>query len=171
MMSVSDFITDFFCGISHNEESDNNQDTERKACFLIDSKHVTEQKPVSENTQQDQSPEACFSVSIGNQSRKSAKRIAPRKVIPGLQIHLKRLNKRFEATNISTSGIGFAFSTPRVKRGVDIKVDLYFGNTLHAADLTCKVVRHENNVVGCRFISSGQPQNNSLQEILNLGQA
>ncbi|SOB57005.1 protein of unknown function [Pseudodesulfovibrio profundus] len=170
-MTVSDFITDFFCGIDHNGKSGDNQDAEEKACFLINSKYSSEQKAVCVNSQPEHSPEASFSVSIGDHTRKSVKRSAPRKVIPGLQIHLKRLNKRFPATDISASGVGFAFSTPRVKRGVDIIVDLYFGNALHAADLTCKVVRHENNVVGCRFITSGQPHDNSLQEILNMGQA
>lgn len=170
-MTVSDFITDFFCGTNHNEESGDNQGMKRKACLLANSEQGTKQPPLDENTQHAHLPEANFNISIGGLSKKSAKRSAPRKVIPGLQIHLKRLDRRFAATDISTSGVGFAFSTPRVKRGANILVDLYFGNALHTANLRCKVVRHDNNVVGCRFITSGKPQENSLQSILNLGQA
>lgn len=178
-MGVSDFITTFFASKDNSGYSDVIQDADlqfsvlspRKAKHCPSSVHSIKTNHVGEFDHQNYSSSTQkYSVSIGDQHKRTAKRSAPRKSIPELQIHVKRLNKQFRTTDISMSGVGFAFSTPRIKRGVDIRIDLNFGDSLYISNLSCRVVRHENGVVGCSFTTMKENQSNEIQRIMNHAQ-
>lgn len=111
-----------------------------------------------------------FSISLKGEDSQAKKRNAVRIEVDGLQAHVKRLKKKFKVTDISATGIGFAFEKPRIKGGVKLEMDLYLNGELKVSGLTGKVMRHERGSVGCIFLDLDRHQDDIVHEIVLLGQ-
>lgn len=111
-----------------------------------------------------------FSISIKDEDSQSKKRNALRIQVDGLQAHVKRLKKKFKVTDISATGLGFAFEKPRIKGGVKLEMDLYLNGELKVSGLVGKVMRHERGSVGCLFMDLDRHQDDIVHEIVLLGQ-
>lgn len=111
-----------------------------------------------------------FSISLKDEDELSKKRQAVRIRVDGLEAHVHRLKKKFAVTDISATGLGFAFEKPRVKGGVKLKMDIFLNGELKAKDILCKVMRHERGSVGCIFIDLDRAQDDTVHEIVLLGQ-
>lgn len=111
-----------------------------------------------------------FSISLKDEDEHAKKRNAVRITVDGLEVHVHRLKKRFPVTDISATGLGFAFAKPRVKGGVLLKMDLYLEGKLKASDIECKVMRHERGSVGCIFLELDRAQDDTVHEVVLLGQ-
>lgn len=111
-----------------------------------------------------------FSISLKDEDERAKKRKAVRIRVDGLKAHVHRLKKRFDVTDISATGFGFAFEKPRVKGGVKLEIDLYLNGELKVEKLQCKVMRHERGSVGCIFEDMDRHQDDVVHEIVLLGQ-
>ncbi len=111
-----------------------------------------------------------FSISLKGEDEQSKKRNALRITVKGLEVHIPRLNKNFPVTDISATGLGFAFEKPRMKAGVKLKMDIYLNKEAKAKDVLCKVMRHERGSVGCIFVDLDRAQDDIVHEIVLLGQ-
>lgn len=111
-----------------------------------------------------------FSISLKDEDEHSKKRKAVRIRVDGLEAHVHRLKKKFAVTDISATGLGFAFEKPRVKGGVKLKMDLYLDGKIKAKDIMCKVMRHERGSVGCLFMELDRAQDDTVHEVVLLGQ-
>lgn len=111
-----------------------------------------------------------FSISLKGDAEQSKKRNAIRIRVDGLTVLVKRLKKQFPVTDISATGLGFAFEKPRVKGGVKLEMDLILNGEVKCKDLMCKVMRHERGSVGCIFLDLDRSQDDTVHEIVLLGQ-
>jgi hypothetical protein len=111
-----------------------------------------------------------FSISLKSEDAKSKKREALRIHVDNLFVHVSRLNKKFPVTDISATGLGFAFEKPRVKGGVELTMTIYLEGKIMAKDVRCKVMRHERGSVGCAFIDLDRAQDDAVHAIVLLGQ-
>lgn len=114
--------------------------------------------------------EQALGFSISLKDGESKKRKAVRITVDGLEVHVKRLKKRFPVTDISATGLGFAFEKPRVKGGVKLEMDLYLNGKLKSEGLVCKVMRHARGSVGCLFQELDRAQDDMIHKIVLLGQ-
>lgn len=111
-----------------------------------------------------------FSISLKLPDGHSQKRQAVRTSLDELKVYIHRLKKYFPVTDISATGLGFAFEKPRIKSGVTIKMDLYLGKKVKAKNLPCKVMRHNRGAVGCTFLQLDREQDDVIHEIVLIGQ-
>ncbi|CCH47333.1 PilZ domain-containing protein [Pseudodesulfovibrio piezophilus] len=111
-----------------------------------------------------------FCISLKEKDAQGKKRNALRLEIEGLEVHVIRLKSHFQVTDISTTGLGFAFEKPRLKSGVILKMDLYLHGTLKVSGLSCKVKRHTYGSVGCLFTKLDKAQDDKVHEIVLMGQ-
>lgn len=111
-----------------------------------------------------------FSISLKDEDEQAKKRNAVRIRVDGLEAHVLRLKKKFPVTDISATGLGFAFEKPRIKGGVKLDMDLYLDGKLKIEGITCKVMRHERGSVGCVFQDLDRSQDDTVHEVVLLGQ-
>lgn len=111
-----------------------------------------------------------FSISLKHEDEQAKKRNALRIAVKGLTVFIPRLKKKFPVTDISATGLGFAFEKPRIKAGVKLSMDIYLKDTCKAKDVNCKVMRHSRKSVGCLFIELDRSQDDAVHEIVLLGQ-
>ena len=111
-----------------------------------------------------------FSISLKGEDSQAKKRKAVRITVDGLEAHVKRLKKKFAVTDISATGLGFAFEKPRVKGGIKLEMDLYLNGELKTSGLVGKVMRHDRGSVGCVFEELDRKQDDVVHEIVLLGQ-
>jgi len=111
-----------------------------------------------------------FSISLKDEDEHAKKRQAVRINVDGLEAHVHRLKKKYDVTDISATGLGFAFEKPRVKSGVKLKMDLYLDGKLKTKGLMCKVMRHARGSVGCIFMDLDRAQDDAVHEVVLLGQ-
>jgi len=111
-----------------------------------------------------------FSISLKGEDERAKKRNALRIKVKGLTVFIHRLKKQFPVTDISATGLGFAFEKPHVKGGVKLVMDIYLEGVKKAGDIECKVMRHERGSVGCIFIDLDRHQDDAVHEIVLLGQ-
>ncbi|AMK11542.1 MAG: PilZ domain-containing protein [Pseudodesulfovibrio sp.] len=109
-----------------------------------------------------------FSISIKTDG--ASKRNAIRVQVDNLTVFIPRLNKTLEAADISATGLGFRFLKPRVKGGAKIQMDILLDGNREVEGVTCKVMRHEQGVVGCAFIDLDRAQEDAISRIVLLGQ-
>lgn len=111
-----------------------------------------------------------FSISLKDEDERSRKRNALRITVKGLEVHVIRLKKKFAVTDISATGLGFAFEKPRIKGGVKLEMDLYLNGEKKTSGLIGKVMRHDRGSVGCVFQELDRSQDDAVHEIVLLGQ-
>ena len=111
-----------------------------------------------------------FSISLKDDDERAKKRNALRIRVEGLTVLVKRLGKQFPVTDISATGLGFAFEKPRVKGGVKLEMDLILNGETKIAGLEAKVMRHERGSVGCIFQELDRAQDDTVHAIVLLGQ-
>lgn len=111
-----------------------------------------------------------FSISLKGDDEHAKKRKALRITVKGLSVHIPRLNNKFKVTDISATGLGFAFEKPRMKAGVKLKMDIYLGKECKAKNVHCEVMRHYGKSVGCAFIEMDRAQDDVVHEIVLIGQ-
>lgn len=111
-----------------------------------------------------------FSITLKGEDEQAKKRNAVRIKVEGLTVHIPRLNNQFAVTDISATGLGFAFKKPRVKGGVKLTMDLILNGEVKASGIECKVMRHERGSVGCVFIDLDRSQDDAVHEVVLLGQ-
>ncbi len=111
-----------------------------------------------------------FSISLKGEDEQAKKRDALRITVKGLTVYIPRLNKKFAVTDISATGLGFAFEKPRVKAGIKLKMDIHLKEKVIATEILCKVMRHARGSVGCVFIDLDRAQDDAVHEIVLLGQ-
>ena len=111
-----------------------------------------------------------FSISLKGDDEHAKKRNALRIRVDGLTVLVKRLGKQFPVTDISATGLGFAFEKPRVKGGVKLEMDLILNGETKIAGLVAKVMRHERGSVGCIFQDLDRAQDDTVHAIVLLGQ-
>jgi len=111
-----------------------------------------------------------FSISLKGDDEHAKKRNALRIDVKGLKVHIHRLKKQFKVTDISATGLGFAFDKPRIKSGVKLEMDIYLNGQTKASSVVCKVMRHTRGSVGCVFEELDRAQDDAVHEIVLLGQ-
>jgi hypothetical protein len=111
-----------------------------------------------------------FSISLKQEDAQSKKREALRIKVDNLFVHVSRLNKKYPVTDISATGLGFAFEKPRVKAGVELTMTIILDGQVKAKDVQCKVMRHERGSVGCAFVDLDRAQDDAVHAIVLLGQ-
>ena len=111
-----------------------------------------------------------FSISLKTNDEKAKKRSAIRIRVKGLAVRIPRLKKILKVTDISATGLGFPFEKPRIKGGVELKMDLVLNKEIVAKDVLCKVMRHEKGLVGCRFVDLDRAQDDAVSKVVLLGQ-
>ncbi|MFH1914217.1 MAG: PilZ domain-containing protein [Pseudomonadota bacterium] len=111
-----------------------------------------------------------FSISLKTEDAQSKKREALRIRVDNLFVHVSRLNKRYPVTDISATGLGFAFEKPRVKAGVDLVMTIILDGKVAAKDVQCKVRRHDRGSVGCAFVDLDRAQDDAVHAIVLRGQ-
>ncbi|MUM76989.1 hypothetical protein GKC30_05005 [Pseudodesulfovibrio sp. F-1] len=111
-----------------------------------------------------------FSISLKTEDAQSKKREALRIRVDNLYVHVSRLNKRYPVTDISATGLGFAFEKPRIKAGVDLVVAIILDGKVMAKDVQCKVRRHDRGSVGCAFVDLDRAQDDAVHAIVLRGQ-
>ena len=111
-----------------------------------------------------------FSISLKGDDEHAKKRNAIRIRVDGLTVLVKRLGKQFPVTDISATGLGFAFEKPRVKGGILLEMDLILDGETKIAGLVAKVMRHERGSVGCIFQELDRAQDDTVHAIVLLGQ-
>lgn len=111
-----------------------------------------------------------FSISLKSEDAQSKKREALRIRVDNLFVHVSRLNKKYPVTDISATGLGFAFEKPRVKGGVELVMTIILDGKVAAKDVQCKVMRHERGSVGCVFVDLDRAQDDAVHAIVLRGQ-
>ncbi|ADU62941.1 MAG: PilZ domain-containing protein [Pseudodesulfovibrio sp.] len=111
-----------------------------------------------------------FSISLKGEDAQSKKREALRIRVDNLFVHVSRLNKKYPVTDISATGLGFAFEKPRVKGGVELVMTIIVDGKVAAKDVQCKVMRHERGSVGCVFVDLDRAQDDAVHAIVLRGQ-
>jgi len=111
-----------------------------------------------------------FSISLKTEDAQSKKREALRIRVNNLFVHVSRLNKRYPVTDISATGLGFAFEKPRIKAGVDLVMTIILDGKVMAKDVQCKVRRHDRGSVGCAFVDLDRAQDDAVHAIVLRGQ-
>jgi hypothetical protein len=111
-----------------------------------------------------------FSISLKQEDAQSKKREALRIKVDNLFVHVSRLNKKYPVTDISATGLGFAFEKPRVKGGVELTMTIILDGQVKAKDVQCKVMRHVRGSVGCVFVDMDRAQDDAVHAIVLLGQ-
>ncbi len=111
-----------------------------------------------------------FTVSLKKTDELSKKRKAIRIRVDGLEVHVHRLQKNYAVTDISATGMSFAFKKPRIKGGIKLKMDMYLNGEMKISNLLCKVMRHERGSVGCMFVDLDRSQDDIIHGIVLLGQ-
>ncbi|MBG0791542.1 MAG: PilZ domain-containing protein [Desulfovibrionaceae bacterium] len=111
-----------------------------------------------------------FSISLKNSDELARKRGAIRIRVKGLAVRIPRLKKIIKVADISATGLGFPFEKPRIKGGVELKMDLILDKKVVAKDVMCKVMRHEGGLVGCRFVELDRAQDDAVSKVVLLGQ-
>lgn len=111
-----------------------------------------------------------FSISLKDEDAQAKKRNAIRIAVDGLRVRIPRLKKILKVTDISATGLGFAFEKPRIKGGVKLKMDLVLGKKIIAKEVLCKVMRHDRGSVGCVFIDLDRAQDDAISKVVLLGQ-
>ena len=111
-----------------------------------------------------------FSISLKSNDENAKKRSAIRIRVKGLAIRIPRLKKIVKVTDISATGLGFPFEKPRIKGGVELKMDIILNKKIVAKDVQCKVMRHEKGLVGCRFVELDRAQDDAVSKVVLLGQ-
>ncbi|WP_285906339.1 PilZ domain-containing protein [Pseudodesulfovibrio pelocollis] len=111
-----------------------------------------------------------FSISLKTEDAQSKKREALRIRVDNLFVHVSRLNKRYPVTDISATGLGFAFEKPRIKAGVDLVMTIILDGKVMAKDVQCKVRRHDRGSVGCAFVDLDRAQDDAVHAIVLRGQ-
>lgn len=109
-----------------------------------------------------------FSISIKTDG--PSKRNAIRVRVDGLAVFIPRLDKTLEAADISATGLGFRFLKPRIKGGAKILMDIVLDGKKEIEGVACKVMRHEQGVVGCLFVDLDRAQEDAISRIVLLGQ-
>ncbi|WP_319585113.1 PilZ domain-containing protein [uncultured Pseudodesulfovibrio sp.] len=109
-----------------------------------------------------------FSITI--KDGKITKRKAFRITVEGLAAFIPRLGKTFPVSDISASGLGFHFQKPRIKCGVNIKMDLLINGGREVEGVLCKVMRHERGIVGCAFVDLDRKQDDAIGRIVLEGE-
>lgn len=111
-----------------------------------------------------------FSISLKNEDAQSKKREALRIKVDNLFVHVSRLNRKYAVTDISATGLGFAFEKPRIKGGVELVMTIILDGKVAAKDVQCKVMRHERGSVGCVFVDLDRAQDDAVHAIVLRGQ-
>ncbi|BDQ32958.1 PilZ domain-containing protein [Pseudodesulfovibrio portus] len=111
-----------------------------------------------------------FSISLKGENEQAKKRSAIRITVKGLAVRIPRLKKIFKASDISATGLGFFFEKPRIKAGVELKMDIILDKKIVAKNVICKVRRHEKGQVGCRFVDLDRAQDDAVNKVVLLGQ-
>lgn len=114
--------------------------------------------------------ESALGFSISIKDEQAAKRNAIRVEVKGLTVFVHRLNKPYRVADISATGIGFRFEKPRVKGGVQLKMDLLLDGKKEIEGVTAKVMRHEQGVVGCAFVDLDRHQEDAVSRLVLMGQ-
>ncbi|MEZ7195997.1 PilZ domain-containing protein [Pseudodesulfovibrio karagichevae] len=109
-----------------------------------------------------------FSITI--KDGRITKRKAFRVTVDGLAVFIPRLGKTFPVSDISASGLGFRFLKPRLKCGVKIRMDLLINGGREIEGVPCKVMRHEQGVVGCAFTELDRKQEDAISRIVLEGE-
>jgi len=111
-----------------------------------------------------------FSISLKGEDEQAKKRSAIRITVKGLAVRIPRLKKIFKVSDISATGLGFFFEKPRIKAGVELKMDIVLDKKIVAKNVVCKVRRHEKGQVGCRFVDLDRAQDDAVNKVVLLGQ-
>lgn len=111
-----------------------------------------------------------FSISLKSEDAQAKKREALRIRVDNLFVHVSRLNKKYPVTDISATGLGFAFEKPRVKAGVELVMTIILDGKVVAKDVQCKVMRHDRGSVGCVFVDLDRAQDDAVHGIVLRGQ-
>jgi hypothetical protein len=111
-----------------------------------------------------------FSISLKSEDAQAKKREALRIRVDNLFVHVSRLNKQYPVTDISATGLGFAFEKPRVKAGVELVMTIILDGKVAAKEVQCKVMRHERGSVGCVFVDLDRAQDDAVHGIVLRGQ-
>lgn len=111
-----------------------------------------------------------FSISLKSEDAQAKKREALRIRVDNLFVHVSRLNKKYPVTDISATGLGFAFEKPRVKAGVELVMTIILDDKVAAKDVQCRVMRHERGSVGCVFVDLDRAQDDAVHGIVLRGQ-
>lgn len=114
--------------------------------------------------------EEALGFSISLQHSDSRKRAALRISLEGLELYIHRLKKKYPATDISATGVGFSFEKPRIKGGVELAVDILHEGEVKAKNVMCRVMHHEQGTVGCRFVELDRSQDDAVNKLVLLGQ-
>ncbi|MGE4421226.1 MAG: PilZ domain-containing protein [Pseudodesulfovibrio sp.] len=114
--------------------------------------------------------EGALGFSITIKDGKITKRKAFRITVDGLAVFIPRLGKTFPVSDISASGLGFRFLKPRIKCGVKIRMDLLINGGREVEGVLCKVMRHEQGVVGCAFTELDRKQEDAVSRIVLEGE-
>ena len=114
--------------------------------------------------------EAALGFSISLKGENGKKRSAIRITVKGLAVRIPRLKKILKVSDISATGLGFPFEKPRIKAGVELKMDIILNKEIVAKDVLCKVRRHEKGNVGCRFVDMDRAQDDAINKVVLLGQ-
>lgn len=111
-----------------------------------------------------------FNISLKGDAEQAKKRDAMRITVKGLKVFVPRLNKSFPVTDISATGLGFKFEKPRMKGGVKLNMNIVLKGETKVEGITAKVMRHDRGSVGCVFIDLDRHQDDTVHEIVLLGQ-
>lgn len=175
-MGVLDFITDAFS--SKKKQPSGNAEAGSKGnvktisaggeTLLVAKPQDGKRKKAASVTAECNEEALGFSISLEHSD--SRKRAALRISLPGLELYIHRLKKKFPATDISATGIGFSFEKPRIKGGVELMADIVHEGQVMAKNVTCKVMHHEQGTVGCRFVELDRSQDDAVNKLVLIGQ-
>ncbi|KAB1443590.1 PilZ domain-containing protein [Pseudodesulfovibrio senegalensis] len=111
-----------------------------------------------------------FGISVDQEAQQASRRKAFRVSLDGLKIRCEPLGGLLESVDISALGIGFKYTSRRLKLGVKIKLDIVYKKNIRAEQVPCKIMRHDRGVVGCQFLAMDRHQEDAIHELVVIGQ-
>jgi len=111
-----------------------------------------------------------FGISVNGHSEHASRRKAFRVSLKGLKVRCEPLGGLLETLDISALGIGFKYSKRKLKLGITIKLDIVYKSNIKAEQVACKIMRHEQGVVGCQFLAMERQQEDAVHELVVIGQ-
>lgn len=111
-----------------------------------------------------------FGISVDKNAQQASRRKAFRVSLDGLRVRCEPLGGLLESLDISALGIGFKYTKRRLKLGVKIKLDIVYKNDIRAERVPCKIMRHDQGVVGCQFLAMDRHQEDAVHELVVIGQ-
>ncbi|MBU1247777.1 MAG: PilZ domain-containing protein [Proteobacteria bacterium] len=89
---------------------------------------------------------------------------------PGLAAVCLELKKAVRVKDISTTGVGLRFESPRVKGGTLLTLTLGTKQGKILSGVRAKVMRHEKGIIGAKFVELTRQQENTLSKLVLEGQ-